>query len=97
MYIGAVLALAGAALFYESLSLLGYTAPFLLATHLLVVGYEEPALRRSFGPEYEAYSTQVASSWRPDQNDCKLSQELPRLGSRLRIALPYKRSLIRTP
>ena len=46
MYIGAGLALAGAALFYESLPLLGYVGFFFLATHLFVVGYEEPALRR---------------------------------------------------
>jgi hypothetical protein len=28
--------------FYQSLALLGYIAAFLLATHLLVAGYEEP-------------------------------------------------------
>ena len=38
MYIGAGLALAGAALFYESLPLLGYISFFFLATHLFVVG-----------------------------------------------------------
>ena len=40
MYIGAGLALAGAALFYESLPLLGYTCLFFLATHLFVLWYE---------------------------------------------------------
>src|SRR3989304_3022564 len=55
MYIGAGLALAGAALFYQSCPLLGYTGLFFLATHLFVVGYEEPTLRRTFGGEYEAY------------------------------------------
>lgn len=63
MYIGAGLALAGAALFYGSLPLLGYTAAFFLATHLFVVWYEEPTLRRSFGPEYEAYCSQVGRWW----------------------------------
>jgi len=63
MYIGAALALASAALFYESWSLLGYTGVFLLATHLFVIGYEEPALRRTFGPEYEAYCRQVRRWW----------------------------------
>jgi protein-S-isoprenylcysteine O-methyltransferase Ste14 len=63
MYIGAGLALAGAALFYESLPLLGYTGLFFLATHLLVVWYEEPALRRTFGQEYEAYSDRVRRWW----------------------------------
>ena len=63
MYIGAGLTLAGAALFYESLPLLGYTGVFFLATHLFVLWYEEPTLRRSFGPEYEAYCRQVRRWW----------------------------------
>ena len=63
MYIGAGLALAGAALFYESLSLLGYTGFFFLATQLFVVGYEEPALRQTFGQEYEAYCRKVRRWW----------------------------------
>jgi protein-S-isoprenylcysteine O-methyltransferase Ste14 len=63
MYIGAGLALAGAALFYESLPLLGYTGLFFLATHLVVVWYEEPALRRTFEQEYEAYCRQVKRWW----------------------------------
>ena len=63
MYIGAGLALASAALFYESLPLLGYAAFFFLATHLFVVGYEEPTLRRTFGQEYEAYCRQVSRWW----------------------------------
>jgi protein-S-isoprenylcysteine O-methyltransferase Ste14 len=63
MYIGAGLALAGAALFYESLPLLGYTGIFFLATHFLVVWYEEPALRRTFGQEYEAYCGRIRRWW----------------------------------
>ena len=63
MYIGAGLALAGAALFYGSLPLLGYTGLFFLATHLFVVCYEEPTLRRTFGQEYEAYLRQVRRWW----------------------------------
>ncbi len=63
MYIGAGLALASAALFYESLPLLGYTGIFFLATHLLVMWYEEPALRRTFGQEYEAYCGRVKRWW----------------------------------
>jgi protein-S-isoprenylcysteine O-methyltransferase Ste14 len=64
MYIGAGLALAGAALFYESLPLLGYAGTFLLATHLFVVLYEERSLRQTFGQAYEAYCCQVRR-WRP--------------------------------
>jgi protein-S-isoprenylcysteine O-methyltransferase Ste14 len=63
MYIGAGLALASAALFYESLPLLGYAGLFFLATHVFVVGYEEPTLRRTFGQEYEAYCRQVSRWW----------------------------------
>ncbi|MGA3160401.1 MAG: isoprenylcysteine carboxylmethyltransferase family protein [Terracidiphilus sp.] len=63
MYIGAGLALAGAALFYESIYLLLYVGIFLLATHLFVVLYEEPTLRRSFEAEYEAYCHRVRR-WR---------------------------------
>jgi protein-S-isoprenylcysteine O-methyltransferase Ste14 len=63
MYIGAGLALAGAALFYGSWPILGYAAFFLLATHLFVVVYEEPTLRRTFGREYEAYCDRIGRWW----------------------------------
>jgi len=64
MYLGAGLALGGAALFYQSLPLLGYTAGFFLVTHLFVVLYEEPALRRTFGTAYKSYCRQVRR-WLP--------------------------------
>jgi protein-S-isoprenylcysteine O-methyltransferase Ste14 len=63
MYIGAILALASAALFYESMSLLVFCGLFLIATHFFVVWYEEPTLRRIFGSEYEAYCRQVRRWW----------------------------------
>ena len=63
MYLGAGLALAGAALFYVSLPLLGYTSLYFLAAHILVVWYEEPVLRRTFGREYEAYCVRVRRWW----------------------------------
>lgn len=63
MYIGAGLALTGAALFYGSWSLLGYVGFFFFAAHLFVLGYEEPALRRTFGDVYEAYCRQVKRWW----------------------------------
>lgn len=59
MYIGAGLTLAGAALFYQSLYLLGYTGLFFLATHLFVVLYEEPKLKRNFGQDYIKYCQTV--------------------------------------
>ena len=64
MYLGAGLALAGATLFYQSPFLLVYGCIFLLASCLVVVFYEEPTLRRTFGPEYEAYCHRV-SRWLP--------------------------------
>lgn len=63
MYIGAGLALASAALFYESWPLLGYAALFFLATHAFVVLYEEPTLLRTFGQDYETYCRQVSRWW----------------------------------
>jgi protein-S-isoprenylcysteine O-methyltransferase Ste14 len=64
MYIGAGMTIAGAALFYESLSIFIYACLFFLITHLFVVLYEEPTLRRTFGDEYEAYLQRV-SRWLP--------------------------------
>lgn len=63
MYLGAGLALAGAALMYQSVALLAYGGTFFLACHLFVVSYEEPTLRRSFGPEYEVYCHRVRRWW----------------------------------
>jgi len=64
MYVGAGLALAGAAMFYGSLPLLGYTGLFLLVTHAFVVFYEEPTLTRLFGQQYRDYRTRVRR-WLP--------------------------------
>lgn len=64
MYIGALLAMAGAALYFRSAILLAYCGAFLLVAHLFVVLYEEPALRRSFGSQYETYCHSV-SRWLP--------------------------------
>lgn len=64
MYLGASLALAGAALFYQSVALLAYCAAFAGLTHLFVVIYEEPTLRATFGPAYISYCERVRR-WRP--------------------------------
>jgi protein-S-isoprenylcysteine O-methyltransferase Ste14 len=64
MYIGAALAVAGAALFYRSIQLFPFVAGFLLVTHLFVLLYEEPTLRRLFGPDYQAYCQRV-HRWLP--------------------------------
>lgn len=64
MYIGAATALAGAALFFMSWSLFAFVCGFVLVTHLFVIFYEEPALKRLFGPEYSDYCAHVAR-WHP--------------------------------
>lgn len=64
MYIGAAVALAGAALFYRSAALWAFVAGFLIVTHLFVVLYEEPHLRRVFGQEYDSYCRAV-HRWAP--------------------------------
>jgi protein-S-isoprenylcysteine O-methyltransferase Ste14 len=64
MYMGAGLALAGAALFYGSAWLLAYALAFVLVFHVFVVLYEEPTLERKFGAEYEEYRRRV-HRWRP--------------------------------
>jgi protein-S-isoprenylcysteine O-methyltransferase Ste14 len=63
MYLGAGLALAGAALFYQSIPLLAYAGLFLFITHLFVVVHEEPTLRKTFEGEYEAYCRRVGRWW----------------------------------
>ena len=64
MYLGAATALLGAAVYYWAPPLLAYALAFLAATHLLVRGYEEPALRDAFGADYDAYCRTVPR-WRP--------------------------------
>jgi protein-S-isoprenylcysteine O-methyltransferase Ste14 len=63
MYVGAGLALAGAALSYQSIPLLGYAGMFLAITHVFVVLYEEPTLLRTFAGDYEAYCRRVGRWW----------------------------------
>jgi protein-S-isoprenylcysteine O-methyltransferase Ste14 len=55
IYIGAAVAMLGAALFFGTIWLVIYAAVVIAVTHLLVVFYEEPHLRRVFGQPYEDY------------------------------------------
>ena len=59
MYLGAGLALVGAAVFYDSSALWWFVGGFLLVVYLFILGYEEPILRQSFGEEYEEYTKRV--------------------------------------
>ena len=65
-------ALAGAAFFYQSIALLGYTGLFLVITHLFVVLYEEPTLgehsraimRRTVSGSVVVASIALGDPWR---------------------------------
>lgn len=59
MYLGAAMAIAGAALYYQSILLLAYASAFLLFSHVFVVLFEEPELHRTFGGEFESYRHNV--------------------------------------
>jgi protein-S-isoprenylcysteine O-methyltransferase Ste14 len=63
MYLGAGLALGGAALYYETAALGTYVSLFLLLMHTFVVSYEEPTLRQDFGEDYAAYCRHVRRWW----------------------------------
>jgi protein-S-isoprenylcysteine O-methyltransferase Ste14 len=63
MYIGAAFVLGGTALFYRSIWLTLYGVGLLVCANLFVLFYEEPALRRLFGAEYEAYCQRVRRWW----------------------------------
>jgi protein-S-isoprenylcysteine O-methyltransferase Ste14 len=63
MYIGAVSALLGAALYWASVALLVYALIFAVCSHLFVVAFEEPVLRRKFEHAYEDYCRKVGRWW----------------------------------
>jgi protein-S-isoprenylcysteine O-methyltransferase Ste14 len=64
MYLGALLVLIGFGLWHASLSMALLALPALALAHLFVVLYEEPTLRRRFGPPYAAYLALV-NRWVP--------------------------------
>ena len=64
MYLSALLLLVGESMLLEAPVLLGYAAAFFLVTHLFVVLYEEPALRRKFGDSYDRFRATVPR-WLP--------------------------------
>ena len=55
MYVGGLFLLAGLGFYERSISILLMALLLLLVVHLLVVFYEEPTLRKSFGASYEKY------------------------------------------
>lgn len=63
MYVGVISVLAGEAAFFESRALVAHATAFFVLVHLVVVLYEEPALRRRFGASYEQYRRSVGRWW----------------------------------
>ena len=59
MYIAVVSIILGQALFFGNRSLLFYGLGAWLVTHLFVLLYEEPALRKTFGAQYKAFCAHV--------------------------------------
>jgi protein-S-isoprenylcysteine O-methyltransferase Ste14 len=64
IYLAALLVVAGEAWLFHSLALVLYGAAVAVGVHLLVVAYEEPTLRRTFGASYLAY-TRAVPRWVP--------------------------------
>jgi protein-S-isoprenylcysteine O-methyltransferase Ste14 len=64
MYIGGFITLLGFGFYENSPAILIFAPPWLLATHLMVIFYEEPHLRATFGAAYEAYCLSV-HRWLP--------------------------------
>jgi protein-S-isoprenylcysteine O-methyltransferase Ste14 len=63
MYLAVLGVIAGWALLFQSQEVLAYLASMALLFHLVVVLYEEPLLRRQFGPEYQRYCVSVRRWW----------------------------------
>ncbi len=74
MYVALLLILAGQALFFADARLIVYAFFAWLATHLFVVFYEEPTLRRSFRDDYAQFTAHVprwiprVTPWKSDRS-----------------------------
>jgi protein-S-isoprenylcysteine O-methyltransferase Ste14 len=64
MYIAVASTIAGQALIFDRPALLLYAFAFGVVVYAFVRLYEEPTLRRSYGPEYDTYRRAVPG-WRP--------------------------------
>lgn len=63
MYLAVLAIIVGQALILASWTLAGYGAAVAVAFALFVTGYEEPALSRQFGAQYERYRAAVPGWW----------------------------------
>ena len=64
MYIGALLIVAGEALYFQSIGLVIYALASFGGLHLFILFFEEPHLAQKFGVSYERYCNQVGR-WIP--------------------------------
>jgi protein-S-isoprenylcysteine O-methyltransferase Ste14 len=64
MYLSVLTVIAGWAVLYRSARVAAYLGAVALLFHLVVLVYEEPALARRFGGEYDAYRRSV-NRWLP--------------------------------
>jgi len=64
MYVGVLLLLAGESIVFRSARIFRYALLAWLFSHLFVMFYEEPALKRKFGASYEEYLKKV-NRWIP--------------------------------
>lgn len=63
IYVAVVALVLGQGLFFASVRILEYGLAAWLVTHVFVLIYEEPTLRRKFGEEYDAYCRNVRRWW----------------------------------
>ncbi|HET7873656.1 MAG TPA: isoprenylcysteine carboxylmethyltransferase family protein [Terriglobales bacterium] len=63
MYVAVVSMVLGQGLLFGNVRVLEYGLAVWLAMHLFVISYEEPALRRKFGAEYEEFCRNVHRWW----------------------------------
>ena len=59
MYVSVVGLISGQAMLFGQVALVGYAALVWLVFHLFIILYEEPALRRQFPQDYQAYRRAV--------------------------------------
>ena len=59
MYLGVLCVISGWALLFQSLNIVIYAVCVATCLHLFILLYEEPHLKRVFGPSYEQYCSQV--------------------------------------
>ena len=64
IYVGALLFLLGYVFWYPTLSILVMPVLFAVGSHLFILFYEEPHLRKIFGSRYKAYC-QAVPRWMP--------------------------------